>query len=99
MKPKYILSKKAEEDLSGIWKYTLYMWSREQADKYIAALMSACDDVADNPMTLGISYEHVRAGYRKYLVGKHIVFYKVQSDGSVFISRILHVRMDFDRHL
>lgn len=99
MKPKYKLTKRAEKDLSGIWRYTVDTWSREQADKYVKGLLGAMEDISKAPASMGRTYEHVRTGYRKYLWGKHVIFYTVQNDGSVFISRVLHEKMDFDRHL
>ncbi|WP_414975922.1 type II toxin-antitoxin system RelE/ParE family toxin [Gordonia sp. (in: high G+C Gram-positive bacteria)] len=42
--------------------------------------------------------DDVRAGYRKYATGSHLVFY-VQAGESVDIIRILHRRMDPARHL
>jgi toxin ParE1/3/4 len=39
----------------------------------------------------------VRAGYRKYPGGSHVLFYRPATDG-VDIVRILHQQMDFDRH-
>ena len=99
MKPKYKLSKKAEIDLAGIWRYTVDTWSREQADKYITSLLHAMDAISNAPYSMGHPYEHVRTGYRRYICRKHVVFYTIREDGSVFISRVLHEKMDFDRHL
>lgn len=31
--------------------------------------------------------------------GKHVIFYKMQDTGRVLISRVLHEKIDFDRHL
>ena len=97
--PKYKLSKRAVKDLSGIWRYTLETWSREQADKYVNGLLGAMDNISKAPASMGSTYEHVRTGYRKYLWKKHMIFYQIKDDGSVFISRVLHEKMDFDRHL
>lgn len=99
MTPSYKLSKRAEKDLAGIWRYTVDTWSREQANKYITGLLNVCSEIAKAPAFMGRSYEHVRSGYRKYPWGKHVIFYQIQSDGVVFISRILHEKMDYDRHL
>ena len=96
---KYRLSKQAEKDLSEIWRYTVEHWSREQANKYVNGLLDACTEIAKAPEKHGFSYESVREGYRKYPYRKHIIFYKVIIDGSTFISRILHEKMDFRRHL
>jgi toxin ParE1/3/4 len=46
----------------------------------------------------GRACEDVRAGYRKYSVGAHALFYKTTQEG-VDIMRILHRQMDFERHL
>ena len=96
---KYIISKLAEKDLTGIWQYTVANWSQEQANKYVGGLLNTCSEIASNPEAHGQPYEYVRAGYRKYAYGRHVIFYKVLEDGNILISRILHKRMDFDRHL
>ena len=96
---KFRLTRLAEQDLTGIWRYTLENWSREQADKYVDGLMDACSEVSKDPEHTGSSYEHVREGYRKYPYGRHVIFYKVLEDGSALIVRVLHEMMDFDRHL
>ncbi len=99
MMQKYVLSKRAEKDLANIWRYTVDAWSREQADKYVRGILEACTDISNAPAFLGRTYDHVRSGYRKYPFGKHIIFYQIQTSGMVLVSRILHERMDFDRHL
>lgn len=99
MKPSYKLSKRAEKDLAGIWRYTPDTWPQEQANRYLRGLLDACEEIAKAPSYLGRSYEHVRSGYRKYPWGKHVIFYQILNNGNVLISRILHEKMDFDRHL
>ena len=99
MRKKYKISRKAQQDLSEIWRYTLEKWSIEQADIYIGSILSAFADIERAPELLGRPFDDIRNGYRKYPVGKHIIFYRLLSDGTVFISRILHERMNFDRHL
>ena len=99
MKQRYKLSKLAEKDLTGIWRYTMSTWSVEQADKYIAGLIGAIEDIARNPLAIGRSYEHVRIGYRKHLWGSHRIFYRILPDNIPFIVRVLHQKMDYDRHL
>lgn len=99
MMQKYVLSKRAKNDLSNIWRYTVETWSRVQADKYVGGLLSMFSKIADAPEKYGQSYDHVRLGYRKCQCGKHLVFYIQQPDGTVLISRILHEKMDYDRHL
>ncbi len=99
MMQKYVLSKRAKKDLANIWRYTVETWSRVQADKYVGGLLSMFPKIADAPEKYGQSYDHVRPGYRKSQYGKHLIFYITQYDGTVLISRILHEKMDYDRHL
>jgi toxin ParE1/3/4 len=40
----------------------------------------------------------IRAGYRKYYVGRHLIFYRMAQDG-IKIIRILHDSMDIESHL
>ena len=96
---KYRLSRLAEKDLAGIWRYTLDNWSRDQANKYVKGLLNAFAVIERAPESVGHPYEHVREGYRKYSYVRHVIFYKVIEDGSTLITRVLHERMDFDRHL
>ncbi|WP_368072138.1 type II toxin-antitoxin system RelE/ParE family toxin [Actinomyces sp. oral taxon 175] len=42
--------------------------------------------------------DEVRPGYRSRAVGSHVVFYVI-SDGGVDVIRVLHQRMDPDRHV
>jgi toxin ParE1/3/4 len=46
---------------------------------------------------LGRTCDEVRPGYRKYPVGSHVVFYRI-ARGGIDVARILHQRMDFERH-
>ena len=52
--------------------------------------------VCDSSTALDIS--DVRQGYRKIRSGSHVIFFKVTGEG-IDVVRILHQRMDFERHL
>ena len=95
----YILSKKAQEDLRKIWYYTVDTWSEKQADIYFHNLIQSFESIADDPNSVGRSYEEVRAGYRGLRSGRHIVFYRILKNGKARIIRILHERMDYVRRL
>ena len=99
IKQKYEISNRAKKDLTEIWRYTVEKWSSQQADRYLQGIFDACSEIAMFPEASGHSYEHVRTGYRKYPFGRHIIFYQIKTTGVVLISRILHEKMDFDRHL
>jgi len=94
---KVVLSPRARSDLSGIWDYTFEEWGVEQAEKYVRELWDEIQLLArDHSASTDIS--DVRAGYRKTKAGSHIIFFRLIDDG-IDVIRILHQRMDFDRHL
>ncbi len=94
----YLLSAKALDDLSGIWDYSADRWSPEQADTYVRSIDAICLKLA-NGVLKGQSAEHIRHGYRKQAVGSHMLFFRCLEDGRIEIVRILHQRMDVQRHL
>jgi toxin ParE1/3/4 len=93
---RYRLSPLAETDLEDIWLYTFRTWSIEQADSYHAGLVAAFEGLAAGQKT-GRAVD-IRDGYFKYAVGSHLVFYRV-SDLDIHVIRVLHQRMDANRHL
>lgn len=91
------LSPKAKSDLSGIWDYTVKEWGVDQAEKYLRELWAAIQMQA-NDHTTSTDIRDVRPGYRKFGSGSHVIFFKLLDDG-IDVIRILHQRMDFERHL
>lgn len=90
------LSPAAESDLSEIWRYTARTWSLEQAESYHDQIIAAFEG-----LTAGTKKGRTvdaRPGYLKYLVGSHLIFYR-ERNSQIEVVRILHSRMDVDRHL
>ena len=83
-------------DIDGIWDYTAETWGLDQADCYTDVIRDACNDLSAG-VKRGRAVD-VRNGYLKYAVGKHIVFFVRSGDG-VAVIRVLHQRMDTERHL
>lgn len=94
---RFIVSPRARADIDDIWDYTARQWGTRQAEIYLRLLQAAVDAVASDP-EVGPTCDDVRPGYRKYRVGSHVLFYRVTAS-SVVVVRILHQRMDVDRHL
>jgi toxin ParE1/3/4 len=92
------ISKKAVVDLDGIWAYTLRNWSEEQADKYYNLLRGTIIKLAEIQDFPGRQYDFVRPNLWGFHVGHHVIFYKKQRNGLIFIVRILHEKMDYPRH-
>ncbi len=93
-----IFSPKAKADLSQIWDYTYTEWGAEQAEKYIRELWAVIEEQSCD-LTKSVDISDVREGYRKVMSGSHMVFFKVTNGGVLDVARILHQKMDFDRHL
>lgn len=91
--PKYKLTKKAVEDLAGIWNYTFDTWSETQADKYYQMLIDSFEEIAINP-TLGKNYENIAVQLFGFKSGRHIIFYRTHNKDILEITRILHEQMD-----
>lgn len=90
---KYILTKKAIEDLSGIWNYTFDSWSEHQADIYYQMLIEICREIAEKP-DIGKNYEGIVNRLFGLRSGRHIIFYRKVNVDEVEITRILHEQMD-----
>ncbi|MBS0365145.1 MAG: type II toxin-antitoxin system RelE/ParE family toxin [Proteobacteria bacterium] len=97
MKGRFVLTPRAQADLDEIWDYTTARWGTEQADTYTRQIWRHIQAVADRP-SLGRECEEVRAGYRQYPSGSHVLFYRL-TDSGIDIVRILHERMDHERHI
>jgi toxin ParE1/3/4 len=92
-----ILTPRAQKDLSDIWDYTTENWGIRQAELYIREIQAAIETLAAHP-GLGKPCDHIRKGYCKHPARSHIIFYRKAED-AINVVRILHGRMDFERHL
>ncbi|MDL2211153.1 type II toxin-antitoxin system RelE/ParE family toxin [Bacteroides sp. OttesenSCG-928-M17] len=95
---KYRITKKAVEDLSDIWNYTLNVWSERQADLYYEMLINFCQEIAENP-GYGKNYEEIIESLYGFKANKHIIFYRTVSEDEIEIVRILHESMDLKNRI
>ena len=93
----FVLSPRAQADLDDIWTYTAATWDDHQAERYIRDIWHAIRMLAADPRKAR-ACDEIRAGYHKYTVGSHVLFFR-QVDVGIDIVRILHGRMEFERHL
>lgn len=98
MNHRYLVSPAAQADLDQIWDYTSDRWGPNQAEQYLREIQRAIERAAANPH-IGQACDEVRPGYRKLSAGSHLLFYRIATGDVVDIVRILHQRMDVDRHL
>jgi toxin ParE1/3/4 len=92
-----ILAPQAEDDFADILQYTLETWGEAQAYAYRAVLDQALVTIQHYPQ-IGHSRPELSVSHRVFPAGRHLIVYRV-SDAAVYVSRILHERMDLARHL
>ena len=91
------LSRRAGDDLRGIYRYTFQEFGEAKAEAYVALLQDRLALIADNPR-LGQAVDHIRNGYRRFEAGSHAIYYQESGD-VVLVQRFLHKRMDANRSL
>lgn len=82
----------------SIGRYTREQWGKTQQIRYLSQLDTAFHDLAEKP-EIGRACNDIRAGYYKFGVGKHLIFYRHNREDQIEIVRILHSRMDIEQHL
>lgn len=95
-RPEFRLAPKAREDMEAVWLSSLKQWGARQTERYIDGLTEAFGLLAESPKS-GTACDNIRAGYRKYPVIRHVVYYRETSYG-VEVMRVLHDRMLASRH-
>ena len=91
------ISKLGLEDLENIWEYTVEQWSIEQANKYYNEIFSEINKICVN-IDFGKPIDEIKKGHRRANVKSHMILYKVKGT-TIYIDRILHQKMDIEKHL
>ena len=87
----------ARRDLVGIRDYTIRTWGKQQAIDYLSGI-EACFGRINAQPEQGSLFPTEVGDYKRVKCGSHYVFYH-EAPEVVAIIRILHERMDFERHL
>lgn len=81
----------ADEDLTGIWRYSYETWGEAQADQYFDALIACCDAIgmglARSKAVPGLSHDA-----RVLRCEKHYIFFLPLETPVIFA--VLHGKMD-----
>jgi len=88
----------AKNDLKNIALYTTERWGLEQRNTYLRQLDEQFKKIAQNP-DFGKPCDYIKSGYRKSVIGSHLIFYTCESSGLINIIRILHRNSDVDAKL
>ena len=91
------LAPKARQDFIDILRYTGETWGQAQLLTYRDKINDALQAISQNPQ-LGHGRSDLPATHLAYLVGTHVIVYRVGPD-SLGVVRILHQRMSLARHV
>jgi toxin ParE1/3/4 len=86
------LTPAAQRDLEDIFDHSVHHWGLTQAMRYVHALDLALAALVEAPAR-GQKCAHIRAGYRRFQVDKHFVYFQI-ADYGIAVVRILHYRMN-----
>jgi toxin ParE1/3/4 len=92
-----LLAPQAEEDFADILQYTLETWGEAQMLVYRDMLDKALGSIRQNPL-IGRKRQELSPSHRILPAEQHIIIYRVNERG-IYVSRILHGRMDAARNL
>lgn len=95
--PRYDLTEQAQRDLEAITDYTLERWGQRQAENYLDGFEVVAQNLAEHPH-LGVKRSTFFEGLISFPYARHILYYVEQPHG-ITIIRVLHQRMDPERHL
>jgi toxin ParE1/3/4 len=96
----------AELDFANILKWTAENFGARQSRIYRDTLVHAIGELADGPNVVGSSArDEIAGGYRTLHVarhgrrGSHFLLFRIDRKHLIEVVRILHDRMDLQRHL
>ena len=86
------------DDLEEILKYTFETWSEKQADKYYFEIIDRCEELKFD-FELTNDYSSILLELKGVKINRHLIFFRFSSNDVIEIVRILHEKMNFNRHL
>ena len=91
------IARLAQRDLENIYSYGATNFGVAKADAYAAEFMAATRRLAEFS-DLGMAIPGRRDGLRRLSCGAHILLYQ-KTGATLLVVRVLHARMDLDRHI
>ena len=92
-----VLSDAAAKDIEQILDRSDADFGPHQTELYYHSLKNCLELLGENP-NMGSSADDLRPGYRRFAHESHVVFYRDTGRG-VLIVRVLHKRMDINKHI
>ena len=91
------LSNPAKNDLQNIATYTLREWGKGQKKVYLELIKKSFNTLS-TVGNIGKKREDIEQDLYAYSIKKHTVYFR-ETDQEFVVIRILHSRMDPERHL
>jgi len=95
--PSWRVSRKAQQDIRDIGRYTQDRWGSDQRRSYLSGLAECFERLAEMP-TLAAERREFDPPVRIHRYGSHLVVYLTDRDG-VLVLRVLHESMDVPSRL
>jgi len=83
----YKLTRKADDDLAGLYLYGLTSFGLQPASRYYDSLETRLQDIADDPLRFPPT--DYREGYRRSVHAPYAIYYRIIDPQTVEIVRIL----------
>jgi toxin ParE1/3/4 len=87
----------AKADLKSIRRFSLRAWGPERTSEYMSVLRDTMKGLARQTV-VNRERDDLRPGLRMAASGRHCVFFEAD-ETRVLVVRVLHDRMDYQRHL
>lgn len=84
----YLLSDKAEADLTNLYAYSITSFGLAVARDYFLGIHEIFELLGSNPM-IGVATDYVRPGLQRFPHQSHVIYYRIEPSG-VRITRVLH---------
>jgi toxin ParE1/3/4 len=94
----YELSRRAQYDFVGIYKYGIRNFGRSQAVEYLFELEKSIVELAERP-ELARNASTISNNLKFYNFKAHVIFYVFDDENKIFVVRVLGKRMNFIEHL
>lgn len=95
---RFDLTRLAQSDLKSIAQYAQRKWGVQQRNAYLKAIDNIFHTLARTPL-IGSTCDAIRAGYRKFPHGAHVIYYTLPSNSELLIIRVLHAAIDVDSNI
>ena len=94
---RFVLSKKADDDIEELFDDGVYKFGERQAIKYLEELGSMFVFLSENP-EIGKKREEIKQKLISFPFGSHIIFYRIYKN-HIRIVRVLHGAKDLIKFL